>query len=290
VGPYSLGCAYVLWRGRAEPLLSRWPLMIVLTAFGGGLFLVRIPLAVMYPLAQAPVASFDALRSFWFGTVSTATLLFIIAINYLFLALIKERSELAHKRASMTDPLTGRANRRAFMEGAGQRLNARASGTVAFLLFDLDFFKSINDGHGHAMGDRMLRLFAHTLSPVCRGTASRAGSGGEEFAAVVSGPDQQATIAAAERVRETFAAARVVDGIPIAATVSIGLAHVDDQPADIETLCERADRAIYRAKALGRNRVERAVDEAVPIVPDAPPVGADVSRPIPYQRLSGFET
>jgi diguanylate cyclase (GGDEF)-like protein len=276
VGLYSLGCAYVLWRGRAEPLLSRWPL-IVLTALGGGLFLVRIPLAVMYPLAEAPIASFDALRSFWFGVVSTFTLLYIIAINYLFLALTKERSELAHKRASMTDALTGLANRRAFMEFSEQRLNVRASGTVAFLLFDLDWFKAINDGHGHSMGDRVLRLFAHTLSANLPRDSIAGRLGGEEFAAIVNGPDQHATIAAAERVRESFAAAaRVVDGAPIGATVSIGLAHADDRPVSIEVLCERADKALYRAKALGRNRVESAVDELVPLVPDAS-VEADVT-------------
>jgi diguanylate cyclase (GGDEF)-like protein len=208
VGLYSLGCAYVLWSGRAEPLLSRWPL-IVLTAFGGGLFLVRIPLVVLHPLAEAPVTSFDALRSFWFAVVSTFTLLFIIAINYLFLALTKERSELAHKRASMTDALTGLANRRAFMEFAKQRLNARASGAVAFLLFDLDWFKAINDSHGHAMGDRVLRLFAQTLSANLPRGSIAGRLGGEEFAAIVSGPDQRATIAAAERVRESFSAQRV---------------------------------------------------------------------------------
>lgn len=270
VGLYSLGCAYVLWSGRAEPLLSRWPL-IVLTAFGGGLFLVRIPLVVLHPLAEAPVTSFDALRSFWFAIVSTFTLLFIIAINYLFLALTKERSELAHKRAAMTDGLTGLANRRAFMEFAKQRLSARASGAVAFLLFDLDWFKAINDSHGHAMGDRVLRLFAQTLSANLPRGSIAGRLGGEEFAAIVSGPDQRATFAAAERVRESFsAAARVVDGIPVAATVSIGLAQADDRAADVEALCERADKALYQAKALGRNRVESAVDERVPLVPDAP--------------------
>jgi diguanylate cyclase (GGDEF)-like protein len=269
VGLYSLGCAYVLWTGRAEPLLSRWPL-IVLTAFGGGLFLVRIPLTLAHPIAAAPVASFDALHSFWFAIVSTLTLLFFIALNYLFLALTKERNELAHKRASMTDALTGLDNRRAFMEFAGQRLNAGASGTVAFLLFDLDWFKAINDGHGHAMGDRVLRLFAHTLSANLPRDSIAGRLGGEEFAAIVSGPDRQATIAAAERVRESFAtAARIVDGVAIAATVSVGLADADDRPADIKALCERADKALYRAKALGRNRVESAVDELVPLVPDA---------------------
>ncbi|MBR0840676.1 GGDEF domain-containing protein [Bradyrhizobium liaoningense] len=269
VGLYSLGCAFVLWRGRAEPLLSRWPL-IVLTALGGGLFLLRIPLAVAHPLAEAPITSFDALRSFWFAVVSSFTLLYFIAINYLFLALTKERSELAYKRASMTDALTGLANRRAFMEFAEQRLNARASGTVAFLLFDLDRFKSINDGHGHAMGDRVLRLFAHTLSANLPRGSIAGRIGGEEFAAIVTGPDQKATLAAAEHVRESFAVvAGVVDGVPVAATVSVGLAHADSGPARIETLCERADKALYTAKALGRNRVECAVDGFVPLVPDA---------------------
>jgi diguanylate cyclase (GGDEF)-like protein len=286
VGFYSLGCAYVLWRGRAEPLLSRWPL-IVLTALGGGLFLVRIPLAAVFPLAEAPVASFDALRSFWFAIVSTFTLLYFIAINYLFLALTKERSELAHKRASMTDALTGLANRRAFMEFAEQRLNARASGAIAFLLFDLDRFKAINDGHGHSMGDRVLRLFAHALSANLPRDSIAGRLGGEEFAAIVGGPDQQATLAAAERVRESFAAAaRIVDGVALAATVSIGLAYVDDRPADIEALCERADKALYQAKALGRNRVEIAVHELVPLVPEAS-VEADVvpaDFPLPSSR------
>lgn len=268
MGLYSLGCAYVLWSGRAEPLLSRWPL-IVLTALGGGLFLVRIPLAVLHPLAEAPIASFDALRSFWFAIVSTFTLLFIIAINYLFLALTKERSELAHKRTSMTDALTGLANRRAFMEFAEQYLKAPAKGTVAFLVFDLDLFKAINDGHGHSMGDRVLQLFAQTLSANLPRDSIAGRLGGEEFAAMVSGPDQQATVAAAERVRESFAAAGVVDGVLVGATVSIGLADVNNRPADIKALYERADKALYRAKALGRNRVECAVDELLPLTLEA---------------------
>lgn len=268
IGSYSSGCAYVLWRGRAERLLSRWPL-IVLMALGGGLFLSRIPLVMMHPIAQAPVESFDALKSFWFAIVSLLTLLYFIAINYLFLALTKERSEQAHKRASMTDPLTGLANRRAFLEFAERRLNARTSGTVAFLLFDLDRFKAINDGHGHAMGDRVLRLFATTISADLPRDSIVGRLGGEEFAAIVSGPDLEATIAAAERARESFAAvARVVNGVPIAATVSVGLAYGDERPANIEALCERADKALYQAKALGRNRVVIAVDECVPLVPD----------------------
>jgi len=285
---YSLGSTYVLWKGRAEPLLSRWPL-IVLTALGGGLFLVRIPLVVAYPIAEVPIASLDELQSFWFAVLSTFTLLYVIAVNYLFLALTKERSELAHKRASMTDALTGLANRRAFLEFAGQRLNAPASGAVAFLMFDLDRFKTINDGHGHSMGDRVLRLFAHTLSANLPQDSIAGRLGGEEFAAIVSGPDRQAAIAAAERVRESFAAAaRIVDGVPISATVSVGLADATDRPADIEALCERADKALYQAKALGRNRVESAVDEFVPLVLDAAEaadvVSANVLLP-PSQQL-----
>jgi hypothetical protein len=77
-------------------------------------------------------------------------------------------------------------------------------------------------------------------------------------------------------VRESFAAAaRVVNGVAVAATVSVGLADSDGGPAGIEALCERADKALYAAKALGRNRVESAVDELVPLMPDTPVTPAD---------------
>lgn len=82
------------------------------------------------------------------------------------------------------DALTGLANRRAFLEFGEQCLKAPANGSIAFFLFDLDWFKGINDTHGHAMGDRVLRLFAQTLSANLPQGGFAGRLGGEEFAGV----------------------------------------------------------------------------------------------------------
>jgi len=273
VGLYSLGCAHVMWRGRAEPLLSRWPL-IVLVGLGGMLFLVRIPLAITYPLAHSAINSVDALQSPWFAIASTTTLLFIVAVYFLFLALAKERAELAHRHAAMTDPLTGLFNRRAFMELAGRRLAARgpAGETLALLIFDLDWFKKINDGWGHAIGDQALRLFAETLRASLRPDDIAGRLGGEEFAAIVGGTDREAAVRVAERIRENFAhGAKTVDGAPVGATVSVGVCYRGSAgAADIAPLLESADVALYQAKALGRNRIEVAADRATPPLRELP--------------------
>jgi diguanylate cyclase (GGDEF)-like protein len=262
VGIYSLGCAHVMWKGRAEPLLSRWPL-IVLLGLGGALFLVRIPLALVYPLAQSAINSVEALQSFWFAVVSTSTLLFIVAVFFLFLALTKERTELAHKTAAMTDPLTGLCNRRAFFELAERRLRERASqgNAVACLVLDLDWFKRINDRFGHAVGDQVLRLFADTLRANLRPEDIAGRLGGEEFAVLLGSAAPGSGVAVAERIRERFAGlARTVDGSAVEATVSVGFSGSDrGDGASLAALLERADHALYRAKEQGRNRVEAAV-------------------------------
>ena len=278
---YPLACAHVMWKGRGEPLISRWPLIARL-ALGGGLFFVRIPLAIFYPLAQSAINSVEALQSFWFALASTTTLLYIVAVYFLFLALTKERTELAHQQAAMTDPLTGLCNRRAFIDCAERRLKQRERDrkALAFLVFDLDWFKSINDNHGHAIGDHALRLFAGILRKNLRPEDIAGRLGGEEFAAILSDVDEGAVLRVAERIREKFAAAAgTIEGASVEATVSIGLAYCKtDDRADLEELAEAADEALYRAKARGRNRVEHAGDEIAALVPelpeDAPPVAA----------------
>ena len=270
---YPLSCAYVMWKGRAEPLISRWPL-IALLALGGGLFLVRIPLAIVYPLAQSAINSVEALQSVWYAIASATTLLYIVAVYFLFLALTKERTELAHKRAAMTDPLTGLFNRRAFTECAERRLKQRERDgkVLAFLVFDLDWFKSINDDYGHAIGDLALRLFAVNLRANLRPEDIAGRLGGEEFAAILSGADEAAAVRAAERIREKFAAAgEKIEDMPVEATVSVGVACCKaGETADLETLAKAADEALYRAKAHGRDRVECAGDATVTLVPELP--------------------
>jgi diguanylate cyclase (GGDEF)-like protein len=272
LGIYPLGCAYGMWRGRNEPLLSRWPL-IVLLGLGGALFIARIPLAIVYPFARNAINSVDALQSDWYAVASTATLLLVVAVFFLFLALAKERTELALKHAAMTDPLTGLFNRRAFFELTEQALKqSRAGETPAFLVFDLDRFKSINDNYGHAVGDRALCLFAETLRTSLRAGDIAGRLGGEEFAALVVGAGRQAALMVAQRIREDFAAAATAVGAaPVRATVSVGVAYCGDSATtEIDALSSSADAALYRAKALGRNRVEVARPQSTPLAPERP--------------------
>src|SRR5579862_7232475 len=155
---YTWLSAYEFWRGRAEPLVSRWPAIFMLFAHGA-LFLLRTPLAQVLPWSPTNQV-FD---SVWLTVLSFEALLFTIAIAFILLAMAKERTELRHKTAALVDPLTGIANRRAFLEDGESQLKRQATDPrpTAVMLLDLDNFKSINDRFGHAVGDRVLQLFAH---------------------------------------------------------------------------------------------------------------------------------
>jgi diguanylate cyclase (GGDEF)-like protein len=184
------------------------------------------------------------------------------------------QNRAVRKQAAMTDPLTGLFNRRAFIDLAERRLRQRErDGTaLAFLVFDLDWFKSVNDTHGHAIGDLALRLFAGIMRTNLRPEDIAGRIGGEEFVAILSGADETAAKCVAERIRAKFAAAgEKIEGEPVEVTVSIGVACCRrGEAADLERLAEAADEALYRAKAHGRNRVELAGDETVTLVPELP--------------------
>jgi diguanylate cyclase (GGDEF)-like protein len=122
-------------------------------------------------------------------------------------------------------------------------------------MFDLDHFKSVNDRFGHAIGDETLSVFAATAARSLRASDVVARFGGEEFVAILPGSMSEAKTVA-ERVRAAFeAAAGTIAGHPVAATVSVGAASAASG-ADVATLLTAADKALYEAKAKGRNRVE----------------------------------
>jgi diguanylate cyclase (GGDEF)-like protein len=175
-----------------------------------------------------------------------------------------------YKLAATTDPLTGVLNRRGFFEAAAVLMQSNRSSMlpVSVLVFDLDRFKSINDEFGHDGGDAVLEMFATVARKTMRAGDVIGRLGGEEFVAMVSGTLADAAIAA-ERVRSAVAAAEIARGSQrITATVSIGIA-CGSPLAAVETLVTRADVALYRAKANGRDRVEMA-EETVGAAPDRP--------------------
>jgi diguanylate cyclase (GGDEF)-like protein len=159
--------------------------------------------------------------------------------------------------AAESDGLTGLANRRTFDAALAAEL-ARAEGTFAVAIIDLDYFKRVNDTLGHLVGDEVLRRTAATLR-----TASRAGDltaryGGEEFAMVVPDVDRMEAAEVGERIRSAIAGSGGEPPI----TCSIGIAIWPEDGSSAESVLSAADQALYRAKQAGRNRV--VVHEPIP--------------------------
>jgi len=258
---YTWLTAYEFWRGREEKLVSRWPAIFMLFAHGS-LFLLRTPLVMLLPWSPTD----SILGSVWLTVLSFEALLFTISVAFILLAMAKERTELRHRNAAMLDPLTGIANRRSFMADATQLAKRHSANPkpTAVLLIDLDHFKSINDRFGHALGDRVLEIFTQAACQSVRSTDLLGRLGGEEFAAVLTDTSRDKASAVAERIRMAFAqAAKEVDGYPVGATLSIGVAHCEGAALDVQELLAQSDQALYFAKEHGRNRVETASLEMI---------------------------
>jgi diguanylate cyclase (GGDEF)-like protein len=242
------------WRGRDEPLMSRWPTVLVLLAYAAAL-LARIPATYFSPVLDGHTL----MSSVSFAVLAFGSLLFTVVMAFLLLNMTKERTELQHKIASMVDPLSGVANRRAFIDGA-RRLIARQAveqEPLAVFLFDLDRFKEINDRLGHALGDKVLQTFAETATATLGSDILFGRIGGEEFATIFPVGDLGEGVAVADRVRRNFATAAARHSEEgLSPTVSIGVTLGVDSKADVDALLAAADQALYRAKANGRNRVE----------------------------------
>ena len=163
------------------------------------------------------------------------------------------------ERQALVDGLTGLANRRAANEAlhAEAARAARLETPLSVVLADLDGFKDVNDEHGHAVGDAVLRVFAEVLRETLRESDVAGRWGGEEFLVLLPGADEDGAARLAERVRARLAE-RSIPGLPARhVTASFGVAeHVGETNA--EQLLAAADGALYRAKRAGKDRVERA--------------------------------
>lgn len=191
--------------------------------------------------------------------------LFSVAMPMSLLALVREEERARLLAAARTDFLTGLLNRQGFFELGPEHVHGKGSGAPHTLLaFDLDHFKAINDTYGHEAGDSVLKLFAQVAKEAAGADALCARLGGEEFAILLPATAAAAARAVAEDVAHRFAAAAASsDGLAIAATVSVGLVEAGASGSDLTELLAAADRALYKAKLLGRNRIEVAESRGV---------------------------
>jgi diguanylate cyclase (GGDEF)-like protein len=281
---YSLLCAYEMWFARDRELISRWP-TLALAAVHAGFLLARIPFAgeirylyaVPHPAYSGGlfVLAFEAL----FVTFCQA---------FLRVSMAKERAELQQRQAAMTDSLTGAANRRAFFELGAPLLERTIADRrpAALLLFDLDRFKEVNDTAGHQAGDGVLQAFAHLVANSIRPGDLFARLGGEEFACLLAGASMAEALKLAERLRARFAAMPFAD-LTSGVTVSIGVAMANETGRNLSALLAFADRALYRAKAEGRDRVAPAPLALVEGAGGAIRLPVDIARAAAPAPLAG---
>ena len=255
IAPLLAMAAVEFWRGRAERLPSRWPVIVIFASFA--LFF-----AVAHPADRRRAVSVrraaDAVRlarRLQSGRCSPTP----SCSSVLLVALSKERLELDQRTKAQTDPLTGALNRRAFMSRGARLLqrHAHERAPLCLLFLDLDHFKSLNDRFGHSGGDDVLTSFVDLVNACIRPTDFLFRIGGEEFCCLLPHTTTEQAHRVAERIRHQFEMTMVdVAGTAVKATASLGIASTDAFGYELDTLMRRADMAVYAAKRAGRNRVD----------------------------------
>lgn len=170
----------------------------------------------------------------------------------------RKKMEAQLQVLASSDPLTGLANRRVFLEQLEQeraKVARLPHYSAVLLMLDLDYFKRVNDAYGHAAGDTVLKTFADMMRNTTREIDLPARLGGEEFAILLAGAGKNEAMAMAERLRALVAATVVpLDAGSLAVTVSIGAAALLEEDGNSEAVLHRADAALYEAKDKGRNQ------------------------------------
>jgi len=251
---YALLSARELWYARDRELISRWP-TLALVIMHAGFLLVRVPMATV--VAQS--AATGQPHGMIFTVMVFQALFTTFCLPLLRVAMTKERAELEQRKAALTDSLTGIANRRAFFDRGVALLKETLADrrSAALLLFDLDRFKTVNDTAGHQAGDGVLRAFCGLVAAAIGRGGLFGRLGGEEFACLLADVSMAEALQTAERLRGEFAAIRF-PGLDVKPTVSVGVAMAGESGRSLSSLLAIADRALYRAKADGRNRVASA--------------------------------
>jgi diguanylate cyclase (GGDEF)-like protein len=199
----------------------------------------------------------DATMAPVIGLAYLASYLLMIVNGFGFLLLCKQKDDALVRSLATIDSLTGILNRRAFFERAdgAHQLALRLRKPIALLMLDIDHFKRLNDGFGHACGDQALRLFAETARSVLREPDLMGRLGGEEFALALPGTTLEGACQAAERLRIAVSELALGCAGSYRMSVSIGLVIIEPNE-ELTAALARADHALYAAKSGGRNRVE----------------------------------
>lgn len=236
---------------------------------GGALALgAPIGLAILHAVEQGTAPEFgwvaDEVRTHSgdYLYLTIATLLAFILFGW-FIGKQDDRLQAG----ALTDPLTGLWNRRYLADRLKQELDrsARYRTPLSFLLIDVDCLKDINDRGGHGAGDDALKLIAQAITRSCRAIDVAARYGGDEFAVLAPSTSGADAVGLAQRIRVALAASRV-GGQPV--TVSVGVADLTDAPSlEATELSRAADRALYKAKAGGRDRVARLGEAPSNVIP-----------------------
>jgi len=192
-------------------------------------------------------------------TIVTLSMLVALATEALFIfrPLLRRMRELVSMAQS--DPLTGCYNRRSFMEAADRDFarSKRTGSPLSMIFFDIDRFKQINDQHGHAAGDAVIRALTEVVTKTLRTTDVLGRLGGEEFVVLLPDTDIENAVMVAEKLRSAVEAVLVkYENLSLRFTSSFGVVQRSEQDGDTLVMIERADSYMYQAKSAGRNCVK----------------------------------
>jgi diguanylate cyclase (GGDEF)-like protein len=242
-GPLS-PIAYLLLVGPVVTALRGVPrASVIAAAVTAGVFLLACLLGSPSSLREHPLATVALLVALTSVTIASTAM---------------AGGEIAYRAASVLDPLTGLLNRHP-LESRFEELRQRAQlidAPISLVLFDLDHFKAINDGHGHDVGDAVLRDVAYQVRKTLRNFELVYRMGGEEFLVVLPAVTESRATDIAGQLRETIAAVGLAGQTDV--TASFGVSSATGDAIDFESLYRQADQALYQAKATGRDRVSVA--------------------------------
>lgn len=266
IGPYSAASGLIMVAALliGMVLLRRRALWIAVLGWFVSMFVMHFASkAGLLPFLSLFEASFDQpiFAKVAAERAAAAALIYIpLAIVMDHLISVWRKDERSLYEAAQLDSLTGAYTRGYAMEVMQRVLTRARSGDKRFavLMLDLDHFKRINDAHGHARGDLVLQETTRAVQSTLRADDVVGRFGGEEFVVLLPGADLQQAIGAAERCRVAVESMQIPGTPYLAVTASVGVAAFPDHGEDLDTLLKASDRAMYSAKANGRNRVESA--------------------------------